>query len=506
VSLHAAQKARGEPGPDSRARRAIGLFGLCLGTALIVMEANVVNVAIPDIRARMHADAAAGLWMVDGYTLVLAVLLLSAGRLGDRIGARRSYLAGLAIFGAASVLCSLAGQAALLIPARALQGAGAALLAPAPLTLITRMYADPAARAQAVTAWVSVGGIGFTIGPLLSGLLLDTLGWRSIFLLNVPVVLLTGWLVHRYVAEAPGRPASFDPAGQLLAVLGLTGVVYGLVSSSLDSWSSASVLAPLAGGLIVLAAFVAVQRAGGRQGREVLLPPGILAARPVLAGLLSGAVYNFTLYGMLLVYTFAFQDMRHYSAMRTGVAFLPLTLTAIAASSLIGGRFTARRGPRSALGAGMTLSAAGLAVLAAGAEPAPYPVIAAGFIVFSLGMGLTAPAQTLAVMTFAPDEHKNMASSALNSARQTGGVIGVALLGAISAANPAAGLAIAMLAAAAACLTTALTALRHIPANGTQPNKTTSTATANQVRRQLTEHQEIPGIKHAISDPPEIRP
>src|SRR5262249_33276785 len=159
-------------------------------------------------------------------------LLLSAGRTGDRIGARRSYLTGLAVFGVASVLCSLAGQAALLIPARALQGVGAALLVPAPLTLITRMYPDPAGRARAIATWVSVGAIGFMIGPLLGGLMLDTFGWRSIFLLNVPVVLLTGVLTYRYVTPAPGRPAAFDPAGQLLAVLGLTGVVYGLVSST----------------------------------------------------------------------------------------------------------------------------------------------------------------------------------------------------------------------------------------------------------------------------------
>jgi DHA2 family methylenomycin A resistance protein-like MFS transporter len=246
VSFKAAQKqgrpAAGQDDGGTR-RRATGLLGVCLGTALIIMEANVVNVAVPVIRTRLHAGAAAGLWVVDAYTLVFAVLLLSGGRVGDWIGAGRSYLAGLAVFGAASVLCSLAGQVALLIPARALQGAGAALLAPAPLTLITRMYTDPAGRARAVAAWVTVGGIGFTIGPLLSGLLLDTLGWRSIFLLDVPVVLLTGWLVREYTDEVPGRPVSFDPFGQLLAIAGITGVVYGLVSSSLAGWVSVSVLA-----------------------------------------------------------------------------------------------------------------------------------------------------------------------------------------------------------------------------------------------------------------------
>lgn len=480
MSFRAAQKApAGQLLETGARRRAIGLFSLCLGTALIVMEANVVNVALPVIRTQMHANAVAGLWVSAAYTLVLAVLLLSAGRAGDRIGARRSYLIGLAVFGIASVPCSLAGQATLLIPARALQGAGAALLVPAPLTLITRMYRDPVGRARAIATWASVGAIGFMIGPLLGGLMLDTLGWRSIFLLNVPVVLLTGVLTFRYVTKIPGRPAGFDPAGQLLAVLGLTGVVYGLVSSSLDGWSSASVLAPLGGGLIIFAAFAAVQRSGARTGRDVLLPPGILAARPVLSGLLSGWVYNFTLYGMLLVYTFEFQDTRHYSALRTGLAFLPLTLAAVLVTTFIGGRFLTSRGPRAAVVSGWFLSAAGLAVLAAGS--APYPVIAAGFIVFALGLGISAPGQTLAVMSFAPDEHKNMASSALNSARQTGGVTGVALLGALSVTNPGAGLAAAMLIGAGACLIAAFTALRHIPATArdrTEPQSPRNSVTA----------------------------
>jgi MFS transporter, DHA2 family, methylenomycin A resistance protein len=175
VSFQAAQKAPARQLPDTGARRpAIGLLSLCLGTALIVMGANVVNVALPVIRTQVHANAVAGWWISAAYTLVLAALLLSAGRVGDRIGTRRSYLVGLAVFGVASVLCSLAGQAALLIAARALQGVGAALLMPAPLTLIARMYPDPAGRARAIATWVSVGAIGFMIGPLLGGLMLDT--------------------------------------------------------------------------------------------------------------------------------------------------------------------------------------------------------------------------------------------------------------------------------------------------------------------------------------------
>jgi DHA2 family methylenomycin A resistance protein-like MFS transporter len=440
------------------------LVGLCLGTGLIVMEANVMNVALPVIRARMHANAAAGLWIVDAYTLVLAVLLLTCGRLGDRIGARQSYLIGLTVFAVASVLCSAAGQADQLIAFRALQGLGAALLAPAPLALIAHMYTEPAARARAVSVWVSVGTIGFMLGPLLGGLLVDSFGWRSVFLLNVPVVLATAFLVRRHVAEAPTRTVSFDPAGQLLAVIGLAVLVYGFVETSLAGWESATVLGPLLAGAAMLAVFALVQRTRGGAGHEVLLPPGILAARPVLAGLFSGVVYNFTLYGMLVVYTFVFQDTRHYSAIRTGVAFLPLTLTAIAVSLLGGARIVARRGPRTGLRIGMALSGTGLAVLAFASQHAAYVFLAAGFVVFAVGHAISAVAQTLAVMSYSNAEHRNAASSSLHAARQTGGVVGVALLGALYSANhSAAGLRAALILAAASCLAAIAVAWRNLP-------------------------------------------
>jgi MFS transporter, DHA2 family, methylenomycin A resistance protein len=455
--------AREQDRLPGRGRRALGLAGMCLGTALIVMEASVVNVAVPTIRADLGTGPAAGLWVVDAYTLSFAALLLSAGRLGDRVGARRAYLTGLAVFSCASLACALAGSTDLLIAARAAQGVGAALLAPAPLTLITRSYTDAAARAGAVSVWVSVGGIGFMLGPLLSGVLVDSLGWRSIFFLNIPVTVLTGWLLVRFVEETTPRPVSFDLSGQLLAVAGLTGVVWALVESGLDGWAAPRILAALLGGVLVLAGFLGNQRRGARRGRQVLLPPSILATRPVLAGLLGGAVYNFSLYGMLIVYTFDFQTVRHYTALQAGLAFLPLTVVATVTSALVGGRFLRGHGPRAALAVGMLTCALGLAVLGCGAASAPYPVVAAGFAVFAFGQNLAAPAQTLAVMAFAPDEHKNMGSSALNTARQTGGVVGVALLGTIGSGHAASGTPVAMAVAVLACATALAGALRLIP-------------------------------------------
>ncbi|TCO54340.1 MFS transporter [Actinocrispum wychmicini] len=444
-------------------KNALGLAGMCLGTALIVMEANVVNVAVPAIRSDFRAGAATALWAVDAYTLVFAALLLSAGLLGDRIGARRAYLIGLVIFAVASLVAGLAPSAGVLISARAAQGVGAALLAPAPLTLITRTYTDPAAWAKAVAVWVSVGGIGFMVGPLLSGALVDTAGWRSVFLLNLPVVALTCWLLLGYVPETTRRRTGFDPRGQVLAAAGLAAVVSGLVESTLDGWVSWPVLGPLVGGAAVLVIFVVSQHRGARAGRQVLLPPSILAARPVLAGLLAGAAYNFTLYGTLIVYTFDFQELRHLSPLATGAAFLPLTVVATITSALVGGRVTHRYGPRAGIGVGMLCCAAGLAILAFGTTSVPYAAIAVGLAVFAFGQNLVAPAQALVVMSFAPDEHRNMGSSALNTARQTGGAVGVALLGAIAAGHRTSGTPIAMCLAIAVCLLAATAAVKLIP-------------------------------------------
>lgn len=442
----------------SSTRRAVGLAGMCLGTALIVMEANVVNVAVPTIRADLRADPATGLWVVDAYTLVFAALLLSAGRLGDRIGARRCYLLGLAVFAVASLVCAAASTPGTLVAARALQGVGAALVAPAPLALITRAYTEAAARARAVGIWVAVGGVGFMVGPLVSGVLVDNLGWRSIFGLNLPVAALIAGLLWFAVDETPSRRVSFDPAGQLLAVLGLGAVVWGLVESSVAGWAAVRVVVALVVGVVVLMCFAASQFAGGRQNRQVLLPRSIATSPRVLAGLFGGAVYNFTLYGMLFVYTFVFQQLRHYSPTRTGLAILPLTLVATVTSAAVGGRFSARFGPRAGLAVGMAVCSVGLVVLCAGATSVPYVLVAVGFAIFAVGQNLAAPAQTLAVMTFAPDEHKFMASSALHTARQTGGVVGVALLGSLTAGHLTTGTPVALAVAALTCLLAALNA------------------------------------------------
>lgn len=446
----------GEAGAGSASMpQRLGLAGLCLGTALIIMEANVLNVAIPSIRQAFHASPAQSLWIIDAYTLVLAALLLSAGRLGDRIGARRCYLLGLAVFSIASVLCALAASSAELIAARTIQGVGAAVLIPAPLGLISAMFSDLTARTKAVAVWVTIGGVGFAAGPLIGGLLVSTFGWRSIFLINIPAAAIIAVMVRLTVAEASRSPLPFDYVGQALAIVGLSAVVFACVESSALAWMSPFVLLPAVAAALILGLFVIDQRHRGRAGAWVLLPVELLNNPPVNAGLMSGFVYNFTLYGLVLVYSYVFQSARGYSPVQSGLAFAPLTVAALV-TSLPAGRFVAAHGARRGIMIGMALSAIGLCALAFDAQRMPFVVLSIAFGIFATGLSFSATGQTMAVMANASDEYKNTASSMLNTARQTGGVIGVAALGAITSRDLLASAPVALTIAAAACLVAAL--------------------------------------------------
>ncbi len=442
----------GEAGRSpSSVNQRLGLAGLCLGTALIIMEANVLNVAIPSIRHALHASPAQSLWIIDAYTLVLAALLLSAGRLGDRVGARRCYLLGLAVFSIASVLCSAATTSTELIAVRTVQGVGAALVIPAPLGLISAMFSDLTERAKAVAVWVTIGGVGFAAGPLVGGLLVNTFGWRSIFLVNIPVAAIIAVLVRLTVVEASRSRLPFDYVGQTLAIVGVSAVVFACVESSTMAWMSPFVLLPAVAAALVLGLFVIDQRRRGRAGAWVLLPSELLNRRPVNAGLLSGFVYNFTLYGLVLVYSYVFQSARGYSPVQTGLAFAPLTVAALI-TSLPAGRFVAVYGSKRGIVIGMTLSAIGLCALGYGVQRMPFVFLSIAFAVFASGLSFSATGQTMAVMSNASDQYKNTASSMLNTARQTGGVMGVAALGAITSRDLLASAPVALTLAAAACL------------------------------------------------------
>lgn len=416
--------------------RGAGLAGLCIGAALVVLDANVLNVAVPTIRTSLGGTATTLLWVIDAYTLTFAVLLLSSGALGDRLGSRRVFLAGLTLFAVASLACSLAPNPALLIAGRGLQGVGAALLAPPSLALIAQLYPSSKERARAVGIWAGVSGIGFAAGPVLGGMLVAVAGWRSVFVLNPPVAALAMWLVVRHVPRSVPRGERFDPLGQVLAASGVGLVVAALVESSTMGWDAA-VLTIVATGVVLLGAFWGVEHRLERRGRHPMLAPSLLSGAPMRASLSAAAIYNFGLYGMLIVFSVVLQQQRHYSALEAGLAFLPLTIVGAATSAFLAGRLVARHGPRTVLSSGMALSAVGSVILASFGAHSPYWHAAAGFVVFGAGTGLSAPAMTTAVLSAAGVARASRASGALNAARQLGGAVGVALLGSLVVQQPA---------------------------------------------------------------------
>lgn len=456
--------------------RAFALAGICLGYALVILDANVLNVAAPVLRRDLGADPEGLLWAIDGYTLAFAALLLSAGALGDRLGVRRVFLGGLVVFLGASVACSLAAATRDLVIARVAQGMGAALLAPTSLALLRQLYTDLATRARALGIWAAVSGIAFALGPLCGGALVTYVGWRSIFLLNLPFCLAALALVSRHAPseasswdEGTQRAAPFDVVGQLIAVATLGDLTFALIQSTKLGWTALRVLCgfALAAGLAVV--FVARERL--KPDEERLLPMAAFRSGALRAGLLAGAAFNFGLYGTLFALTLHLQEARGLSPVLTGAAFLPLTALHAVVSAAVTGRLTAVRGPRVPLVAGLVFCSAGIVVLAAatvlaGSDNGPGDfALVIGLSLFGVGSGLTTTPMTALVLANTTGRSAGASSGLLNASRQIGGLVGVALLGSLTILHPAGPRLTAALAVAAAAMAgAALYGQRHIAA------------------------------------------
>jgi MFS transporter, DHA2 family, methylenomycin A resistance protein len=425
-------------------------FALCLGYFMVILDATIVNVALPGIGASLHGALATLQWVVDGYTLAFAALLLSGGALADRLGARRVLVAGLGLFTVASALCALAPAAPSLVAFRVVQGAGAALVVPASLALIRAAYADPAARARAVGAWGGVGGVGAASGPVLGGLLVAAAGWRAVFLVNVPVGLAAVALTLRLAPAPAGRPRRLDPAAQVLAVLALAALTFAVIEAGRAV--TAPVLIAAAVAVAAALAFVATER----RVAGPMLPLELFRSRVFSGASAVGLLINLGFYGQLLVVNLGFQGARGWSPLTAGLATLPQGAL-VSLGSVASGRLTARAGrPGPTMLYGLTLGALGLAGLALAPAAAPYPLLVLPLMAAGLGMSLTMPAATSAAVDAAPDGRAGVAAGVINAARQAGGAIGVALLGSLAGVGEGT----ALLVAAAAFLAAAAIAAR----------------------------------------------
>jgi DHA2 family methylenomycin A resistance protein-like MFS transporter len=401
---------------------------------LILLDVTVVNVAVPSITAGLGTGTAGVQWVVDAYTVSLASLLLAGGTTGDRTGHRTTVLAGLVIFGVASAACGLAASAETLIAARAAQGVGAALLLPGSMAAIADAFPGRAEQARALAIWAAVSSLALPAGPLLGGLLVATLGWRSVFWINPPVVALCvigvlAW-TRRPAAARDRRPARpFDLPGLGLATLTLAAAVYAVIAGGEGTWPAVAVAAPVA--VAALIALVSAERLVA----SPLLPPAVFASPAFRVANLSALIMNLTSNGLLFVLTRYLQSVQGRSALEAGLMMLAMSVP-VPLMPPVAARVTARRGPVPVLLAGAVLAGAGqLSLLAVGAS-SPYPVLLPALVLVGAGIGIfVTPAVAMAVRAVPPDR-SGLASGINNTARQIGTALGVAVFGAV-AGSPA---------------------------------------------------------------------
>ncbi|MFF7245299.1 MFS transporter [Embleya sp. NPDC008237] len=407
-------------------RKGLILATLCVALFVAMLDNVVVSNALPSIDRDLDAGVSGLQWVMEGYSLVFAALLLTGGTLGDRYGRRRVFLIGLGVFTAGSIACALAGSLTALIAGRAVQGVGGALLMPGSMSIIRHVFTDDRERARAIGIWSGVSGGGLALGPAIGGPLVDTFGWASVFWINVPVgiggILIGAWVLPEF-AERRGR---FDVPGLLLGVPAIGALVFALIEGPAQGWTSARVLGAGALAAVALIAFVCVEL----RVAQPMLDIGFLRDRVIGAAVWGGFAVSFGMFGALFFLGLYMQDVLGYSPTRAGFASLPSTL-AIMIAAPISGHFAGRIGPRVPLVTGLTLCGVALGGLSFYGEDASYPEFFWVLPFLGAGMGLCFTPISVAVMSRVEPARAGMASAVTNTARELGGVVGIAALGAV---------------------------------------------------------------------------
>jgi len=419
-----------------------------VGFVVTQLDVTIVNIALARLSVALHAGVARLQWIVDAYTLAFAVLMLSGGVLGDRYGARRMYAAGLVVFALASLACGLSTTPGALIAARALQGAGAAAMLPNSLALLNHACGhDRALRARAVGLWTAAGAISIAAGPVAGGLLIAAFGWRSIFLVNLPLcaaglAATLAWVpgsrqcidahtdAHtdgRTAGAPPAGPRGLDVRGQLLAIVALTAFTGAVIEARPLGFTHAAVVGGFALACIAAWALIALEA----RVADPMLPLALLRNRTFSAAVLFGICVNLTYYGTVFVLTLYLQHARGQTPLQAGLAFLPLT-GGFLLSNVASGWAVARYGTRAPMIVGALVAALGYALLVPVDAATPLAVVLLAFFLIPSGMGLAVPAMTTTVLASVEPARAGTASAALNTARQAGGAVGVAAFGALA--------------------------------------------------------------------------
>lgn len=405
------------------------LLASLLGFTVISIDVSAVNIALPAIRSSLHGGMAGQQWVVDSYTLMFAALMLSAGALADRAGARRAYVWGVGLFTLASLACALAPGIGALIAARVAQGGAAAVVLPASLSLIRQAYDDPRRRARAIAMWTVGGSVAMAAGPVLGGVLTEVVGWRAVFLLNLPIGALILALLTR-TAPSPRRPAPLDLAGQATAVLALAGIAFAVIEGGHLGWTSAPVLGAAALAVVAGFAFHATEK----RHRAPMVPLAMLRQRQVGVSLAIGFALNAGFYGIIFMLGLYYQELRGMSGIGAGLMFVPLAAV-ITSTNLLSPPMAERFGRRWVIVIGQAVMV--LAMFAVIPLDADTPLWLVLVLLVPTGMGgaFAVPALTALLMDAVPAERAGTASGLLNSLRQTGGAMSVALFGVLLASD-----------------------------------------------------------------------
>ena len=411
----------------SRLSSVLTLAAMSLGYSVVQLDVTIVNTALSSISASLGGGVAELQWVVSAYTIAFAALILTAGALGDRVGAKRVFMAGFAVFILASLACGLAPNALTLIIARAVQGLGAAILVPNSLTLLSHAYPDGKARGRAVGIWAAGASLALTAGPLVGGSLIALIGWRFIFFVNLPIGLAGLWLTWRYASETSRSPQhELDLPGQVAAIAALGCLAGAIIEGGAIGWTHPFVIA----GFVAFAVFAMLFVLRERRAPQPMLPLSLFAQRMFSVTAMVGLFVNIAFYGLIFVFSLYFQRVNGWSAFATGLAFLPM-LGAVLPVNLVAARVAERIGAPQTIALGAVIAAAGSLCLLPIAPGTPYWAVGLQLVALGGGLGLLVPPLTSTLLGSVEKSRSGIAAGVLNATRQTGSVLGVALFGSL---------------------------------------------------------------------------
>jgi len=410
------------------------LLAVALATFMTYLDNNIVNVAIPAIQRDLKLSTAGLEWVVSGYILVFASLLLAGGRLADVFGRRRLFLAGLAIFTIASLAAGLAGNLELLVASRAVQGLGAALVTPTTLAIISATYPNPRERTAAVGIWSAVGALALAVGPLLGGLISQHLTWGWIFFINVPVgiatIALGMWAIRE--SREPSAPRRVDLPGTVLSALSLFALTYALIEGHDRGWTSGLITSSFALAFILAVAFILVER----RSSEPMIDVSLFASRVFSGGSIAIVMWGFGLFGIYFFTALYLQTVLGFSPTEAGAAFVPMALL-MAAGAVASERVARRIGAHRSVGLAMVMMAVGIGSVSLLGRHASVLDLMPSFALIGIGGGLSVPLTAMILQTM-PTAQAGVASGIFNASREVAGLLGITVIGAVLAARQSA--------------------------------------------------------------------